>query len=51
MAWGLSGRDDATCCRLIDKVGLKSRTFVTDDWEGDRRVIPENQLMLLKNPE
>jgi len=34
VAWVLSGRDDATCRRLLDKVGVSGRTFVTDDWEG-----------------
>ena len=27
----LGGRDDAICRRLIDKVGLAGKTFVTDD--------------------
>lgn len=44
VAWVLGGRDDATCRRLIDKVGLAGRTFVTDDWEGYHRVIPQDQL-------
>ena len=43
MAWVLGGRDDAALRRLIDKVGLAGRTFVTDDWEGYRRVTPEAQ--------
>ena len=40
----LGGRDDATCRKLLDKVGVKGKTFVTDDWEGCHRVIPEAQL-------
>ncbi len=40
----LGGRDDATCRKLLAKVGVEGKTFVTDDWEGYRRVIPEDQL-------
>ena len=49
MAWVLGGRDDATCRRLIDKVGLRGKIFVTDDWEGYHRVIPEAQLFTGKD--
>lgn len=49
MAWVLGGRDDATCRRLIDKVGLAGKTFVTDDWEGYHRVIPPEQLFTGKD--
>ena len=49
VAWVLGGRDDATCRRLIDKVGLAGRTFVTDDWEGYHRVIPPEQLFTGKD--
>ena len=49
MAWVLGGRDDATCRRLLDKVGVSGRTFVTDDWEGYRRVIAEGQLFTGKD--
>jgi insertion element IS1 protein InsB len=49
VAWVLGGRDDATCRRLIDKVGLAGKTFVTDDWEGYHRVIPEDQLFTGKD--
>ena len=41
----LGGRDDAACRRLPGKVGLTGRTFVTEDWEGCRRVIAEDQLL------
>src|SRR3954469_3215915 len=43
LAWELGGRDDATCRRLLDKVGIDGHVFVTDDWEGFRRLIPEEQ--------
>ena len=43
LAWELGGRDDATCRRLLDKVGIDGHLFVTDDWEGFRRLIPEEQ--------
>ena len=49
MAWVLGRRDDATCRRLIDKVGLAGRTFVTDDWEGCHRVIPPDRLFTGKD--
>ena len=49
MAWVLGGRDDATCRRLLDKVGVSGRTFVTDDWEGTHRVIPAAQLFTGKD--
>ena len=49
MAWVLGGRDDATCQRLINKVGLLGKTFVTDDWEGYHRVIPDGQLFTGKD--
>ena len=44
VAWVLGHRDDATCKRLVDKVGTKGNIFVTDDWEGYHRIIPEKQL-------
>ena len=49
VAWVLGGRDDATCRKLLDKVGVKGKTFVTDDWEGYHRVIPEDQLFTGKD--
>jgi len=49
VAWMLGERDDATCRKLIDKVGLKGKTFVTDDWEGYHRAIPEDQLFAGKD--
>ena len=45
----LGKRDDATLKRLLDKVGLQGRTFVTDDWEGYHRVIPADQLFTGKD--
>ncbi len=49
MAWVLGGRDDATCRRLLDKVGLTGKTFVTEDGEGYHRVIPPDQLFTGKD--
>ncbi|HPF59840.1 MAG TPA: IS1 family transposase [Candidatus Competibacteraceae bacterium] len=50
LAWVLGGRDDATLRKLIDKIGgLKDRIFLTDDWEGYHRVIPEEQLFTGKD--
>ena len=49
MAWLLGKRDDATLHKLPDKIGLAGRTFVTDDWNGYRRVIPQDQLFTGKD--
>ena len=43
LARELGGRDDATCRRLLDKVGIDGQVFLADDWEGFRRLIPEEQ--------
>ncbi len=43
LAWELGGRDDATCRRLLDKIGVAGNVFLTDDWEGFHRLIPEEQ--------
>jgi insertion element IS1 protein InsB len=45
----LGGRDDETCRKLLAKVGLKGKTFLTDDWEGYHRCIPEDQLFTGKD--
>ncbi|WP_048670235.1 IS1 family transposase, partial [Candidatus Competibacter denitrificans] len=44
LAWVLSGRDDATCQQLLDRVGLQGKQFITDDWPGYHRLIPAAQL-------
>ena len=49
-AWGLGGRDDATCRRLLDGTGIEGHVFLTDDWEGFHRRIPEGQLFTGKDP-
>ncbi len=49
VAWVLGGHDDATCRHLLDKVGVSGRTFVTDDWEGTYRMIPEVSLFTGKD--
>ena len=49
LAWELGGRDDATCRRLLEKVGLGGHVFLTDDWEGFHRLIPEEQLFTGKD--
>jgi insertion element IS1 protein InsB len=43
LAWELGGRDDATCRRLLDEVGIDGHVFVADEWEGFRRLIPEDR--------
>ena len=45
----MGGRDDETCCKLLDKIGLEGKTFVTDDWDGYHRLIPEEQLFTGKD--
>src|SRR5277367_3565350 len=49
IAWVLGRRDDATCQKLLDKIGVEGKTFVTDDWEGYHRLIPESQLFTGKD--
>ena len=49
IAWVLGGRDDATCQKLLDKIGLEGKTFLTDDWAGYQRLIPEDQLFTGKD--
>ena len=49
LAWELGGRDDATCRRLLDRVGIEGNAFPTDDWEGFHRLIPEGQLFTGKD--
>src|SRR3954471_23164852 len=44
LAWELGGRDDATCRRLLDRVGVDGNVFLTDDWEGFHPVIPQDRL-------
>src|SRR5205807_5853069 len=49
LAWELGGRDDATCRRLLDKVGIDGHIFLTDDWEGFHRLIPAERLFTGKD--
>src|SRR3954454_25141310 len=44
-AWELGGRVDATCRRLLDRIGIEGHLFLTDDWEGFHQLIPEGQLV------
>ncbi|HRC71976.1 MAG TPA: IS1 family transposase [Candidatus Competibacter sp.] len=44
LAWVLGGRDDATCQKLLDRIGLQGKRFITDDWPGYHRLIPAAQL-------
>jgi insertion element IS1 protein InsB len=44
LAWVLGGRDDATCQKRLDRIGLQGKRFITDDWPGDHRLIPAAQL-------
>ena len=49
IAWVLGRRDDATCQKRLNKIGLEGKTFVTDDWEGYHRLIPDDQLFTGKD--
>jgi len=49
LAYVLGGRDDATCRKLLDKVGVVGKTFIADDREGYHRLIPEAQLFTGKD--
>jgi len=49
IAWVLGGRDDATGQKLLDKVGIQGKIFLTDDWEGFHRLIPQDQLVTGKD--
>src|SRR3954471_17121963 len=49
LAWELGGRDDATCRRLLDRVGVDGNVFLTDDWEGFHRLIPQDRLFTGKD--
>lgn len=49
LAWVMGGRDDQTCQKLLNKIGVEGKTFITDDWEGYHRLIPENQLFTGKD--
>jgi len=49
VAWLVGGRDDETCQKLLDKIGVEGKIFVTDDWDGYHRLINENQLFTGKD--
>ena len=49
LAGELGGRDEATCRRLLARVGVEGHVFLTDDWEGFHRLIPEGQLFTGKD--
>jgi insertion element IS1 protein InsB len=49
IAWIIGRRDDATLQKLLDKIGIEGKTFITDDWDGYHRLIPENQLFTGKD--
>ncbi|WP_414437814.1 IS1 family transposase [Candidatus Bealeia paramacronuclearis] len=49
ISWTLGRRDDRTAKSLIDEIGTRDLTFITDDWEGFHRLIPEHQLFTGKD--
>jgi len=42
-------RDDRSCKKFLDKVGIAGKTFLADDWPGFVRLIPEDQLFTGKD--
>ena len=44
VAWVVGGGDDETCQKLLDKIGVEGKTFITDDWDGYHRLIKERTL-------
>ena len=49
LPWVLGSRDTATCQKLLDKIGIEGRTFLTDDWKVFHKLIPEQQLLTGKD--
>lgn len=49
VGWELGGPDDGTLKRLLNKLGTKNHTFITDDFEAYHRCIPQNQLFTGKD--
>jgi insertion element IS1 protein InsB len=49
LAWVCGKRDDETCQKLLDKIGVEGRIFATDDWAGYHRLIDEKQLFTGKD--
>jgi len=49
IGWVLGRRDDATLRTLLAQIGVHGRTFVTDDWDGYHRCIPQHQLFTGKD--
>lgn len=45
----MGSRGDACCKRLLDKVGIQGHEFLTDDWPGFVRLIPDEQLFTGKD--
>jgi insertion element IS1 protein InsB len=44
LGWWLGQRTDATLQEFLDWIGIAGRRFVTDDWAGFHRLIPEDRL-------
>ena len=45
----MGDRSQETCQKLIDKIGLEGRIFITDDYDAYHNVIPEEQLFTGKD--
>ena len=43
LGWHLGNRSDASLNKLIQKIDNKKCIFVTDEWEGFFRCLPENR--------
>lgn len=43
LGWQLGSRGDATCKKLIAKVDIGTCSFITDEWPGFFRLLPEER--------
>jgi len=49
LTFEIGGHDDATLKKLLNKIGLENKVFVTDEWGGFYRLIPEENLFTGKD--
>lgn len=49
VAWQLGGRDSGTLRKLLERIGVEGREFVTDDYEAYHQLIPDAQLFTGKD--
>ena len=49
VAWQLGGRDAGTLKKLLDRIGVEGKEFVTDNYEAYHQLIPDTQLFTGKD--